>query len=89
MTSDLKPYNLNLLYCTKIQKPNLQNYKYNKRCIEHKSINNKVRKNSKAVYRSMTGNNINAMEILTTEDTKSFWKNMGKRIKLPSRSKVD
>ena len=56
---------------------------YNKRRIERKSINNKFRKNHKAVYRSMKGNNINATEIPTTEDIESFWKNIGKRIKLP------
>ena len=37
----------------------------------------------------MKRNNINAMEIPETEDIESFWKNMGKRIKLPSRGKVD
>ena len=50
--------------------------KYNKRCIKRKSINNKFRKNSKAVYRSKKGNNINATEIPTTEDIESFWKNI-------------
>ena len=50
--------------------------KYNKRRIERKSINNKFRKNPKAVYRSMKGNNLNATEIPTTEDMESFWKNI-------------
>ena len=49
---------------------------YNKRRIERKSINNKFRKNPKAVYRSMKGNNTNATEILTTEGIKSFYKNI-------------
>ena len=49
----------------------LSKLKYNKRCIEHKSINNKFRKTPKAVHRSMKGNNINATEISTTEDIKS------------------
>ena len=46
--------------------------KYNKRCIERKSINNKFCKNPKAVYRSMKGNNISATEIPTTESIESF-----------------
>ena len=50
--------------------------KYNKQRIERKSINNKFRKNPKAVYRSMKGNNLNATEIPTTEDMESFWKNI-------------
>ena len=50
--------------------------KYNKPRIERKSINNKFRKNPKAVYRSMKGNNINATEIPITEDIESFWKNI-------------
>ena len=50
--------------------------KYNKRRIERKSINNKFRKNPKAVYRSMKGNDISATEISTTEDMNSFWKNI-------------
>ena len=50
--------------------------KYNKRHIKCKSINSKFCKNPKAVYKSMKGNNINATEILTTEDIESFWKNI-------------
>ena len=46
--------------------------KYNKRRIERKSIITKLRKNPKAVHRSMKGNNIRATEIPTTEDIESF-----------------
>ena len=79
-------FKLSILYQN--LKPKSTKLKYNKRRIERKSINNKFSKNPKAVYRSMKGNNINATEILATEETESFWKNIwGKELNFHNKAK--
>ena len=57
-------------------KPKSTKLKYNKRRIKRKSINNKFRKNPKAVYRGVKGNSINATDMPTTKNIESFWKNI-------------
>ena len=47
--------------------------KYNKRCIKHKSINNRFCKNPNIEVRKEI---TNATEVLTTEDIESFWQNI-------------